>query len=157
MELAAAAISLVDLTTRASTGIWKLCRIWKDTPRELIELRDDLITAKDFFSGVEHGITIEKSKSFNTLSDLSSKAIRELQEQLIGGQSIINEIQLIIDRLISGGISPDMTIWGITVCEPLNKRMKLLWITKRDNVLALRKNLKEVRLRICASLMCLNM
>jgi len=56
MELIAATIGVIDVTTRTSSHVWKLCNNWKDAPRELHHLRDDMVRTHEFFLQVRTGI-----------------------------------------------------------------------------------------------------
>jgi len=49
MELALAIAGIAYVITKVTLEIQKLCNLWKDVPRDVYYLRDELETAEAFF------------------------------------------------------------------------------------------------------------
>ncbi|RSL44018.1 hypothetical protein CEP54_014856 [Fusarium duplospermum] len=62
MELLVAIVGVADVTARASTGLWKLCEQWRDAPKEIRLLRDDLVQANAFFAQIQKGLAAEQAR-----------------------------------------------------------------------------------------------
>ncbi|KAK3377306.1 ankyrin repeat-containing domain protein [Lasiosphaeria ovina] len=156
MELAAAAFGLVGVTGRASSKLWKLCDSWRDAPREVHQLRDNLVRASDFFSQVKSGV--ERTSNSNSTPNAHQKeSLRQLKLLLDQGFALIVDIETIIQKLSDGQPSSENTDQAHSEThDPLSKRRKIAWLANAKKLRRLGASLKEISVKICASLIHLN-
>ncbi|KAJ4328679.1 hypothetical protein N0V84_000870 [Fusarium piperis] len=150
MELLAAIVGVADVTARASTGLWKLCEQWRDTPKEIHLLRDDLVQANAFFAQIQKGLTAEQARGASA-SRWPPECIRELERLLKNGQALILGVEKMVDELLSQGIAASRPSH-----QSLSGRRKLLWVTKLRWTSDQRSSLKVLMGKICVSLVSLN-
>ncbi|KAF5006895.1 hypothetical protein FDECE_6754 [Fusarium decemcellulare] len=99
MELLAAIIGVADVTARASTGLWKLCEQWRDAPKDVHLLRDDLVQANAFFVQIQKGISMEQARGVDA-SSWPPACIHELKRLLHEGQTLVLGVQKMVDELL---------------------------------------------------------
>src|SRR5262245_57221552 len=56
MEVVGAAVGVADVAGRVSHRVYKLCEAWKDAPRDVFQLRDDLARAQDFYGSLKEDV-----------------------------------------------------------------------------------------------------
>src|SRR5690349_2452940 len=122
MELVAAAVGIVDITTRACSKCWKLCDLWRDAPRDIFQLRDDLDRSARFFLSLHEGLR-RRSGSQNDVE--RAAADDEIAALLVEGCDAIEGLQNIMDELIS----PD-AIRAPRAQSEILKRRKFLWLRR---------------------------
>ncbi|RMJ04690.1 hypothetical protein CDV36_014640 [Fusarium kuroshium] len=150
MELLAAIVGVADVTARASTGLWKLCEQWRDAPKEIHLLRDDLVQANAFFAQIQKGLTAEQARGGSS-SRWPPECIRELERLLQDGQALVLGVEKMVDELMSPGIAASGPSH-----QSLSGRRKLLWVTKLRWTSEQRRSLKTLMGKICVSLVSLN-
>ncbi|RSL88358.1 hypothetical protein CEP52_015246 [Fusarium oligoseptatum] len=150
MELLAAIVGVADVTARASTGLWKLCEQWREAPKEIHLLRDDLVQANAFFAQIQKGLTAEQARG-GSASRWPPECIRELERLLQDGQALVLGVEKMADELMSPGIAASGPSH-----QSLSGRRKLLWVTKLRWTSEQRRSLKTLMGKICVSLVSLN-
>jgi hypothetical protein len=95
MEIFGAAIAAIDVTSRASIGIWRLCQVWKDAPEDVFQLSDDVDQAERFFCMLKAGIA-EGCDSSDPHTFASAEEVIELLNQ---GRETAKNLHEIIDEL----------------------------------------------------------
>ncbi|RSM00939.1 hypothetical protein CDV31_011579 [Fusarium ambrosium] len=150
MELLAAIVGVADVTARASTGLWKLCEQWRDAPKDIHLLRDDLVQANAFFAQIQKGLTAEQARG-GSASRWPPECIRELERLLQDGQALVLGVEKMVDELMSPGIAASGPSH-----QSLSGRRKLLWVTKLRWTSEQRRSLKTLMGKICVSLVSLN-
>lgn len=138
---AAAIIALVRATTSSSLQARTLCVIWKDAPRDVFFLRDELDTYKSFFDSIQGGI-VESSFLDEIEIDREHGGFIPMQKQALGalltkGASIAQSLGDILVELVG---EPTERIRGN---ERLALRKKILWLRRMENVTKLRKMLRR--------------
>ncbi|RTE76955.1 hypothetical protein BHE90_008575 [Fusarium euwallaceae] len=150
MELLAAIVGVADVTARASTGLWKLCEQWREAPKEIHLLRDDLVQANAFFAQIQKGLTAEQARG-GSASRWPPECIRELERLLQDGQALVLGVEKMVDELMSPGIAASGPSH-----QSLSGRRKFLWVTKLRWTSEQRRSLKTLMGKICVSLVSLN-
>jgi hypothetical protein len=56
MEIVAATVGVADVAGRVSHRVWRLCEAWKDAPRDVFQLRDDLSRAQEFYGSLREDV-----------------------------------------------------------------------------------------------------
>lgn len=172
MEVAAAAVGLVNATIRTSSQIWTLCELWKDSPREVYLLRDALDHARDFFSQVRQGI-VEGTRTGQmdrpSRNPGYEESLRQIEPLLRQGCAIVVEIENIVQGIMEGQSSePETTAASPGNRKPrrgpdtlapatLSKRRRIAWLAKAATVAKLRAVLKETCFMVSARLITLNL
>src|ERR1700753_3734085 len=62
MNVGLAVIGLSDVAARAFIKAWKLAHLWKDAPREVHRLRNDLSCAGKFFGNIRQQLGVVKER-----------------------------------------------------------------------------------------------
>ncbi|KAK1759095.1 ankyrin repeat-containing domain protein [Echria macrotheca] len=155
METAAAIIGIARVTTTVSLQARRLCELWKDAPRDIYHLCDELETAKTFFGTLQSGIID------SPLTDDPSRAVlrQELNVLLRRANSILGSLEPILARLVSGGNdSPGAPDAGgrSGLVLTLAKRRKFLWLRRVNKVTKLRGMLRRTTDDIGQYLILLN-
>jgi len=147
MELVAAAVGVVDITARASSKAWELCGIWKDAPRDIFQLRDEIDRSATFFLALHDGL-VRRSKSRPDCQDLAAAdADIEFQSLLVEGCDAIEGLQKIIDDLIAPcQEEPASTTPAAKLSIP--KRRKFVWLRRLKEVKKLKNTLNHVTSQI---------
>lgn len=150
MELFAAIVGVADVTARASTGLWRLCEQWRDAPKEIHLLRDDLVQANSFFAQIQKGLIAEQARGASA-SRWPPECTRELGQFLKDGQALVLGVEKMVDELLSRGVAAS----GPSHLS-LSGQRKLLWVTKLRWTSDQRRSLKTLMGKICVSLVSLN-
>jgi len=158
---AAAIIATVRATTSTTLQARTLCLLWKDAPRDVYRLRDDLDTCKSFLDSLESSII--ESSFLDELQDdrgagrginLQREALRVL---LSRGTNVANSLGDILVELIGEPEdTSSATSAGEKPEERLARRKKLLWLRRVENVTKLRKLLRRTTDDIALCLTMLN-
>jgi len=155
MEIAAGVIGLVRVTTAASLQTRKLCEDWKDAPRDVHHLRDELDTCEAFFRALRSGIAewqlgvgLEGEKGGNPSTAGLTAAIGEVGKLLSRSNSILETLKTILEVLVrerdaSSAASVDGSSGVEGIQSSLPKRRKILWLRRVDEVGKLRKMLRH--------------
>src|SRR4051812_19571614 len=100
MELAAGVISIGHVAAMVTLETRKLCELWKDAPRDIHLLRDELDTTETFFGALHGGL----SKLQPSLGDGSPARamLAELHVLLERSNTILVQLQRILGELIGG-------------------------------------------------------
>ncbi|KAK4448906.1 hypothetical protein QBC34DRAFT_438682 [Podospora aff. communis PSN243] len=159
MEIAAAVIGITNITIRTSADLWGLCDTWRDAPKELHYLRDDLVRAQEFLAQVKVGI--DKLRLNHPVSDAVEKEpLRQLEVLLKKGLAVVSEIETIVHRISDGRYyeksETESISWLDAKPEALSKRRRMVWLSKAGRIGRLRTMFKEIGMGICASLISLN-
>ena len=142
MEVVAAALGVVDIAARSSSKLWKLCEIWKNAPRDIYELRDEVDRAIGIYKIVEANL-----RNGEKTEEVSAELLALLQS----GVGIVTDLQELIDELLYASGAPEQERDQPTRVttrdyrprvEGLMKRRRLLWMTKTQRVKYLRRVLK---------------
>jgi len=158
MELAFAAVGVADVALRTSSKLWRLCEVWRDAPADIHLLRDEICRAREFFEEVAR--TIEDSQeTFRLPADgthypkvWAAKSTEELTLLIGRGRDVLGSME----GLIAAVVDEDDDEPG-SLLPPLATRRKALWLMKRRRAASLVKELKNVVMGICASLLNLNL
>jgi hypothetical protein len=97
LEVVVASYSVARVATQACWNTWLLCEQWKNAPREVFQLRDELSSADEFFAGVQRGLGTEVSNHDCQWTDETAAELRHLLNQ---GHNALLQIQAIVDRLL---------------------------------------------------------
>lgn len=168
---AAGIVALVRAATSATLQARTLCAVWKDAPRDILYLRDELETCKVFFDCIENGILelsfLGESSDGHGGPKSGTETQRETLTVLLSrGAGIVQRISEILVGLIGepadntrrAGNEVDNNYRGRG--EPqlqLALRKKLLWLRRAENVTKLRKLLRRTTDDIGLCLTILNM
>ncbi|KAK1749411.1 ankyrin repeat-containing domain protein [Echria macrotheca] len=136
MEFAAAVIGIGQVAALVTLETRKLCERWKDAPKAIYLLRDELDTAETFFSALRVGLGNLPPK----LGDGSptTAMLAELHVLLARSNTILVRLQRILDELL--GSSGDALSSDV---QSLAKRRKLLWLRRLEEVNKLREKLRR--------------
>jgi len=149
MELVAAAVGIADITTRASSKCWKLCDLWRDAPRDIFQLRDDLDRSARFFLSLHEGLE-RRSSGHNDVDRAAADG--EIAALLGDGCDAVEGLQDIMDELIS----PEAVNSPGEQLE-IPKRRKFLWLRRFREVKKLKTLLNHVTTQIGFQLAYLNL
>lgn len=160
MELVSTAIGIAEAAARATSGVYTLCSLWSEAPRDVYELRDDLVTTSELLAAVQRGLAMEhakrKARGIGT-PGWSPDAVGGLQRLLLRGQIIVGEIQKILDKLTGGPHPQNAKVERYDKSrERLGKRMKVEWLMKRRKIYGLRTAMTDIRQKVYVSLIYLN-
>jgi len=145
----AAAVGIADVAARASSKAWKLCDLWRDAPRDIFLLRDDLDRSARFFVALHQGL---ERRSDNRKDSEWAAADDELASLLSDGCETLEGLQDIMDSLIS----PDSVAMPATQLD-LPKRRRFLWLRRLKEVKKLKVALGNVMSQIGLQLAYLNL
>ncbi|KAK4218886.1 ankyrin repeat-containing domain protein [Rhypophila decipiens] len=154
---AAGIIALVRATTATTLHARQLCMTWKDAPRDVFFLRDQLDTCQTFFVSIQTAI-VESS----ALSDLPlGQEFVEAQREQLGlllerGASITHSLGCILVELIGNQAGNAGTRGGTSSQARLGLRKRMLWLRRMDDVSNLRKMLSRTTDNIALCLIMLN-
>ena len=147
MEVLASALSVADVAARASRETWTLCETWRDAPGDLEQLREDLARTNQFFDGVKRGLITDHGSVVVT-TGWPYEATEQLEQLLRHGQSIITEIRRRLRLPIENATA--------LPAEETNKIRKIRWLGMLGETTKLRRALRDNMLRICATLISVN-
>jgi hypothetical protein len=108
MEIAAGVIGLVRVTAAASVQTRKLCENWKDAPRDVHHLRDELETCEAFFRALRSGIVewplggLEAEVGSISSTEGPAAAIGELGRLLSRSNGILETLREMLEELARG-------------------------------------------------------
>ena len=140
LELIAAAVGVVEVTARSSSKAWKLCAKWKDAPREVYSLRDDLDRAGTFFSLVRHGL----DNNFSDPNDPSRvKLVEELHALIKKGQAVLTNLEAVIDTVLEARPGGKGEIDEQNETE-LRKKYRLMWLRRYNTAKTLKASLYHI-------------
>ncbi|KAK3687409.1 ankyrin repeat-containing domain protein [Podospora appendiculata] len=152
MEVLGVIIGVTGITIRTSSKIWSLCSAWRDAPKDLHRLCNDLTRAQRFFCETQHGI----SAIFPEATATTAKAHRwaaasreDLQVLLAQGEAVLKHIEDLADRLQRGDD------WDMKMFD-LSKRRRAIWLRNAHKVARLRRELSEIISNICRLLITQN-
>lgn len=149
MELFAGIVGVADVTARTSAGLWRLCEHWRDAPKDVSLLRDDLGQASEFFAQLQRGIAAEQARA--GASTWPPESIAELERMLQDGEALVLSVQQLVDDLLN------QTVPGAGQAQQdLSKRRKLTWVKRSRWVLEQRRALKKLVGKIYGVLLSLN-
>jgi len=155
MELALSIAAIAHVATKVALEIRKLCDLWKDAPRDVYHLCDELETAEAFFQVLQTSFPEldcpPTSKEF--ANHHHNAAVMEgLGRLLLRSRSTLRHLQKILDELVGGKESdtPDGSVVRFA------KRRKLLWLRHLDGVSRLRRVLRHTNKDIGLFLTLLN-
>lgn len=160
-------IALVRATTSTAFQARTLSVAWKDAPRDVFFLRDELETCKAFLESIQEGIfksslldDIETSHMSGGLGVLKTEALKAL---LTRAENIVVNLGQILGELVGrqGNSLNTCGKNGDPAIDRSQKRLafrkKVLWIRRLDAVTKLRKMLRRATDDIALQLMMLNM
>jgi len=153
MEVAAAAIGITEATARVSVGIWKLCDIWREAPKEVHRLRDELARAHEFLGSVREKVVQDPGTSLAT--DESSQRLTSL---LGRGRDVVEGLEDLINEVLGvqvQGYAPNY--YRAARENPLKAKRKFIWMTKIGKVRNLRAALARNNAEIYGELVALNL
>ncbi|KAK0615090.1 ankyrin repeat-containing domain protein [Bombardia bombarda] len=151
MEVVTASFSIANITVRAGSKLWDLCDVWRDAPRELYALRDDLTRAQLFFGETEAGIRTMQSAT-QTYQRWIQQSQLEMEGLLSQGAATLKHIEDVVDDLkLFKGVCMDER-------DPhhVSKRRKFAWLRNAATVAKLRCELGSVTSGICHLLIAQN-
>lgn len=136
-------IALVRATTSTALRAHTLCVIWKDAPRDVFFLRDELDTYKSFFESIQGSIVesafldkLEVDREPASFIPMQKQALRAL---LTKGASLAQALGEILVELVGEPTERTHTVGN----ERLALRKKVLWLRRMDNVTNMRKMLRR--------------
>lgn len=142
MDSASAAANISAAAASACGQIWQLSEIWgHDTPRELSQLRSDLVEANEFFGMVKLATTADHALPRTT--DWVGQLTYELEECCHKAETTVRDVQTILNRVLDERYSH----YGAAVND---KRRRAVWLRDQDEVRRLRGGLKDAMFNICA-------
>lgn len=144
MEVAAAIISITEVTIRTSSKLWKLSNQWRDAPEDLHRLRDDISRTQQFFDEVRQN-AVYTSASWREDSPTQS----ELKKLLADGNVVIERIEMVVDKLTGNKPSLDKL-------ASLGKMRRVAWMANAQTVASLRRELGNIVSSTCRMLVALN-
>ncbi|KAK0644148.1 ankyrin repeat-containing domain protein [Cercophora newfieldiana] len=104
MEIAVGVVGLVHVATATSLGARKLCETWKDAPRDIHYLRDELDTCEAFLNAIRTGIVESSPDGLDIESTGGSRPASptavELARLLSRGNGILGRLQEIVYELV---------------------------------------------------------
>jgi hypothetical protein len=154
MEILGATLAVVDVTSRASAGIWRLCQAWRDAPEEVFQLRDEIDRADRFFCMLKAGI----AESCDSPDPCAFASVEEVVYLLQQGQRTIQDLQEIVDELFREGASQkSISQPPLDAKVKLRSTRKLLWLRRAGQVKRSRMGLRKVISELGLSLTFLNL
>ncbi|KAM7183821.1 hypothetical protein V8F33_013358 [Rhypophila sp. PSN 637] len=162
---AAAIIALVRATTTTTLQARKLAVIWKDAPRAIFNLRDELDTCKTFLESIQSGIVesslindLENHHGAGSIGGLQREALKVLLPRC---EQIAQSLGDILVELLgehaetsgAGGESDREN--DIAERTRFGLRKKLLWLRRLESVSHLRKMLRRTAddIALCLTMM----
>lgn len=145
MDSVSSAINTAANAADACRQIWQLCEIWHDAPKEISQLRDELVQANEFFNMTQ--LTITKQTWLRT-ADWVGQLTYELEECFHKAEAATSELRAGMDVLLHVSLT-----YGIDIS---NKRRRALWLKRHDEIGNLRKHLKDAMFEICSILALLD-
>ncbi|KAM7219415.1 hypothetical protein V8F06_005149 [Rhypophila decipiens] len=168
---AAGIIALVRATTSTCIQARNLCSIWKNAPRDVFHLRDELQTYQTFYESIqtsivdfsvlsEIGLDMGEKSGGTEARKLQTVQRDALQGLLAKGLGVAKSIEVILIELIGKTMTSQETgdrslgTEGLKAALTLSK--KLLWLRRMDTVKGLRKMLRDTTNGITFCLTILN-
>jgi ankyrin repeat protein len=163
MELAAAIVAVAEVTARCSSKVWKLCHQWKDVPRDIVQLRDDLERSGRFLEVLRQvapdGALLAPNSGDESGNWLS--AGRDLGVLLRQGHVVVDKLHEIVDELVDpspkfeGGDGPQQEAesWPSSI----RTSRKILWLRRAQDVKKLKASLNHITTQIGFQLALLNL
>lgn len=139
------ALNIASVAVNTCLAAYKLCQVWKDAPKEIYELKDDLARSEDFFQGVKHNAMEQIQDNLNE----PTKNTNGLLELLDKGEIVLVEIRRVLNNLLDA--SNDCTD------AVINRKLKVKWLKHRSHTRRMQKCLREIMVKTCAILISRNM
>lgn len=148
MDPFSSALSIAAVSVKTCSVAYKLCQVWKDAPKEIHELKDELTRSEEFFQGVKHNATEQiRDCSPHETAKLSEAGLLEFFEK---GEFVLLEIRRILNNLLDA--SDDCKTLVIN-----DRKLKAKWLKHRNHTRRMQKCLREIMTNICAILISRNM
>lgn len=145
MDLASLAITTSANAADACHQIWQLCDLWRDAPIDIMQLRDELARANEFFSMVQLAVT---KYTWVRTADWVGQLTYELEECFEKVKTVVRYIQSSLNSLLEVSLAH-----GLDVCD---KRRRVLWLKVHQEIISHRSHLKDVMFDICSMLALLD-
>jgi hypothetical protein len=160
MELAAAVVAVVEVTSRASSALWKLGEEWKNAPRDIYQLRDDVDRAVSLYRVVQASIAppenpkggdgyraqVVRGGGDNGGGPGEALVADELKLLVLEGESAVSRIQAMIDNLMHTSGTP------FAAADIIPKMRRLAWLRNQAKVRylqsVLRRNLDQLGMHL---------
>ena len=140
MEIAFGVVRLVRGATDTGLEIRKLRELWKDAPRDVHHLGDELDTYEAFSRALRSGIAEWPQEGLGTAT------IGELGRLLSRSNGNLERLQTILQELVRGKDGSSTSLCGgsgVEGMDSLPRRRKVLWLRRVDEVRKLRKMLRQ--------------
>lgn len=147
MDPASLAILTAANAADACRQIWQLCELWRDAPKDIMHLRDELARANDFFSMVQLAVT---KHTWVRTADWVGQLTYELEECFQKAETVVRQIQTDLKSLLQVSL-----IHGHEV-DSGEKERRVLWLKIHKDITRHRGHLKDVMFQICAILALLD-
>jgi hypothetical protein len=145
MEAIAGIVGIAEGAARAGSKLWQLTASWRDAPRDVHQLRDDLDRTSGFYNEIRQGI----ENTYGQLGEMQPQLKRELHWLVDDGYRHILELERIIDRIQAAS--------GTDRNRGIGPKGRLTWLLQSQKVARLRLASRDVMFRLFGLLVTLNM